>query len=594
MLMDDPAFEPGLNLPSLPPLDFSTLDQGFKDSQYSMLSSLQSSNVSRISNSSQASLLGLQIPPSDSYITGKFQLPGQFQLGSSAQKTPSGVNPFEGDEPGLLDDLDFEFDADGDMVEVNAEELERRRTGVYPAGAGRLQSDSAASERVRLDHEEALTGRPDRLDDDGDFVMQLDDDINILPDAEAFPKHQGAKPGGDNESTLEESQVSAEVPMKKRRQRRTLKVVSNLDIRLDIRNSELSEWQTNYVQNMAKEKHANLMRTINKYAIANAGIFIWENGVGGIGKIIRSSGNVPHPLDIFRGDNLKELLTGVASYPDRPNRPNRPNRRKKRARSAIDENDEDAPRNVRARPDLELQLPRAVDEDAFMPNFDDEIMPYPDDSPGVEQGREAFTPLADHHSSAMPWNASASVNSFRQRSSSAIPGQGRHSSVVPSRAGSRHPSASPLLGRGRILSGNELELPVGGAESMSALENEEFEAFGPSVAVDTQNAQNSQWLADALENESLNFLEFVRCSSKEDEEDEDYFKYQDSQDSQDSHVSDDKPKEKWVGFETLFPPKESHCIVAAQAFHHVLSLATKNLLEVTQEEGGEILMCVKE
>jgi meiotic recombination protein REC8 len=576
MLMDDPAFEPDLALPSLPPLDFSTLDQGFKDSQYSMLSSLNSSNASGFSNSSQASILGLQIPPSDSDITGQFQLPGRFQLGSSAQKTPSGVNPFDGDEPGLLDDLDFEFDADGAMVEVNAEELERRRTGVYPAGIGRLQSDSAASDRVRRDHEEALIGRPGRLDDDGDFIMQMDDDMNILPDAEAFPKHQGAKQRGDNESCLEESSVSAEVPMKKRRQRKALKVISDMDIRLDIRNSELSEWQTNYVQNMAKDKHAKLMRAINKYAVANASIFIWGNGIGGIGRTIRSSGNVPHPLDIFSGDKLKELLTGVASSPDS---------RKKRARSAFDESDEEKARNVRPRPDLEPQLPRAVGDDVFMPNFDDEMMPYPDDSSGVEQGREAFTPLQDHHSSAMPWNVSASVNSFRHRSSSVVPGQGRHSSVVPSRPGSRHPSASPLLGRGRLLSDTDLELPVGGAGSTSGLENEEFEALGPSAAVDTQTAQNSQWVADALETESLNFLEFVRCSHQEAEAD---------LDDQDFQDIDDGTKEKWVGFETLFPPQESHRVVAAQAFHHVLSLATKNLLRVTQEEGGEVMMSVKQ
>ncbi|KFY88214.1 hypothetical protein V500_06496 [Pseudogymnoascus sp. VKM F-4518 (FW-2643)] len=576
MLMDDPAFEPGLALPSLPPLDFSILDQGFKDSQYSMLSSLKSSSASGISNSSQASLLGLQIPPSASDITGQFQLPGRFQLGSSAQKTPSGVNPFDGDEPGLLDDLDFEFDADGDMVEVDAEELERRRTGVYPAGTGRLESDSNASGRVRRDHEEALIGRLDRLDDDGDFIMQMDDDINILPDAEAFPKHQGAKVHGDNESSLEESSVSAEVPMKKKRQRKALKVISDLDIRLDIRNSELSEWQTNYVQNMARDKHAKSMRTINKYAIANASIFIWGNGIGGIGKTIRSSGDIPHPLDIFRGDKLKELLTGVATFPDKG---------KKRARSAFDEIDEEVARNVRARPDLEPQLPRAVGDDAFMPNFDDDMMPYQDDSTGIEVGREAFTPLADHHSSAMPWNVSASVNSFRQRSSSVVPGQGRHSSVVPGRPGSRQPSASPLLGRGRILSDNEFELPGGGAGSTSALEDEEFEAFGPSAAVDTQTAQNSQWVADALETESLNFLEFVRGSQVEDESD---------LESQSSQNIDDGPRQKWVGFETLFPPHESHRIVAAQAFHHVLSLATKNLLKVSQEEGGEILMSVKQ
>ncbi|KAL5353385.1 R8 protein [Pseudogymnoascus australis] len=576
MLMDDPAFEPGLALPSLSPLDFSMLEEGLKDSQYSMLSSLKSFNASGISNSSQASLVGLQIPPSDSDITGQFQLSGRFQLGSSAQKTPSGANPFDGDEPGLLDDLDFEFDADGAMVEVDAEELARRRMGVYPARAGRAESDSAASGRVRRDHEEALIGREDRLDDDGDFIMQMDDDMNILPDAEAFPQHQGAKPRGDNESSIEESSVSAEVPLKKKRQRKAVKVISEAAVRLDIRNSELSEWQTNYVQNMAKEKHAKLMRVINKYAVTNASIFVWGNGIGGIGKTIRSSGNFPHPLDIFRGDKLKELVTGIAISPDKG---------KKRARSAFGENDEEADRNVRARPELELQLPRAVEDDAFMPNFGDEMMPYEDDSTGIEVGREAFTPLADHHSSAMPWNVSASVNSFRQRSSSVVPGQGRHSSVVPSRPGSRYPSASPLLGRGRLLSDNELEFPARGAGSTSGLEDGEFEALGPSAAVDTQTAQSSQWVADALETESLNFLEFVKASHVEAEDD---------LESWDSQDADDGPKEKWVGFETLFPPQESHRIVAAQAFHHVLSLATKSLLKVTQEEGGEVMMSVKQ
>jgi hypothetical protein len=402
----------------------------------------------------------------------------------------------------------------------------------------------------------------------------MDDDMNILPDAEAFPQRQGAKTRGDDESSVKESSVSAGVPMKKKRQRKDSKVTQGVDVRLEIRSAELTEWQTSYVDNMIKDKHAKVMRAINKQAVANASIFIWGNGIGGIGKTIRASGNVPHPLDIFQGDRLKELLTGVTIVPDKG---------KKRARSAFDENDEEAARNVRARDDLEPQLPRAVGDDAFVPNFDDEMMPYQDDSTSIEQAREVMTPLADHHSSAMPWNVSASINSFRQRSSSVVPGQGRHSSVVPGRPSSRLPSASPLLGRGRVLSDNEFGLPAAGPGSMSALDvDEEFEALGPSAAVDTQTAQNSQWVADALETESLNFLEFVRCSHAEVEAD-----------LEDLDI-DDEPGQKWVGFETLFPPHESHRIVAAQAFHHVLSLATKNLLRVTQEEGGEVQMCVKQ
>ena len=38
-----------------------------------------------------------------------------------------------------------------------------------------------------------------------------------------------------------------------------------------------------------------------------------------------------------------------------------------------------------------------------------------------------------------------------------------------------------------------------------------------------------------------------------------------------------------IGFEALFPPDNNSAMVAAQAFHHVLTLATKNLLHVQQD-----------
>lgn len=581
ILMDDPAFAPDLALPSLPPFDFDSFNQALEDSQHSLVSSI---NLSRASSSSQSSFMGIPIPPSDNDTTGQYQLPGRFQLGSSAQKTPSGINPFDDDEQGLLDDLDFEFDADGGMVDVDAEELERRRTGVYPIGTGRLESDSAASGRVRRDHEHARAGRSasEGLDDDGDFIMQMDDDMNILPDAEAFPTHPRVQPHVDQESTIVESSVSAEVPMRRRKAKASA-VVSDRDIRLELPRVEISEWQQDYVSNMALAKQKKAMRGVHQNAITNASIFVWVNGIGGIGKIIRSAGNVPHPLDIFRGDKLKQLITGIETLPTVG---------RKRARSVFDEDDAVGARNVRTRPDLEEpQLPRAVEDDAFMPNFDDDMLPPPDDST-AELGREALSPLADHHSSAMPWNISTSLHSFRLGSSSLPRGPARQSSVLQGRPGSRLTSASPLLGRGRLLSETDADRthlsPSRGA-STSVVEVEEFEAFGPSAAVDTQTAQNSQWLAEALETESFNFLEFVRCSAAEEGIDEVGRENQESQDTDDGNDG-----EKWVGFETLFPPRESYRIVAAQAFYHVLSLATKNLLSVKQEVGGEVRMLVRD
>lgn len=58
------------------------------------------------------------------------------------------------DEEGFLRDADFEFDAEGNVIELGTEERERRRT---PAGVrGRPTADSSASGRVRREHEEGL------------------------------------------------------------------------------------------------------------------------------------------------------------------------------------------------------------------------------------------------------------------------------------------------------------------------------------------------------------------------------------------------------------------------------------------------------
>jgi hypothetical protein len=74
---------------------------------------------------------------------------------------------------------------------------------------------------------------------------------------------------------------------------------------------------------------------------------------------------------------------------------------------------------------------------------------------------------------------------------------------------------------------------------------------------------------EALDREALNFLEYVRHSIMT--------------------TADDVQS---VTFEQLFEPRRNSRIVAAQAFYHVLSLATKGRVWVTQglegegEEGG--------
>ncbi len=113
-------------------------------------------------------------------------------------------------------------------------------------------------------------------------------------------------------------------------------------------------------------------------------------------------------------------------------------------------------------------------------------------------------------------------------------------------------------------------------------QHEDFDVFGAAAGVDTQTAGTGQWVRDALDKESNNFFEFVRNSIEEKGEDE-LSQGEIGQGGED----------KCVTFEELFDPEQNSAVVAAQAFYHVLSLATKRRVWVEQMSdlemiGGEI------
>lgn len=117
-------------------------------------------------------------------------------------------------------------------------------------------------------------------------------------------------------------------------------------------------------------------------------------------------------------------------------------------------------------------------------------------------------------------------------------------------------------------------------------DNDDFQLYGPAAAVDTQTAAQSQWMRAALNQESTNFLDFVRA--------EIFTRMAASAEGQGVEISElaEDDEGKMVTFEGLLPPGEHSKIVAAQAFHHVLTLASKGLVVVKQEdeEFGEIEM----
>ena len=198
----------------------------------------------------------------------------------------------------------------------------------------------------------------------------------------------------------------------------------------------------------------------------------------------------------------------------------------------------------------------------------------------------------------MPWNVSSAIGS---RHGSVVHGRGFAGSIggfsasagapsslppvgaAPSSVGrraSRFHSVSPLVGRGRQRY-NSLEIPPGkdddglfGGRPISDDQTvDDFQLYGPAAAVDTQTAGQSQWMRATLNQEADNFLEFVKAgvtalpANVSDDEDE---------------LSREGPLKSSVSFEQLLPPTQHSKIVAAQALHHLLALATKSLITVRQ------------
>lgn len=111
-----------------------------------------------------------------------------------------------------------------------------------------------------------------------------------------------------------------------------------------------------------------------------------------------------------------------------------------------------------------------------------------------------------------------------------------------------------------------------------------FELFGRAANVSTQTAIDSQWLQDTLEEESGNFLHFVEAAVHARKEAHATGPLDEAaEDAQNAGIS----------FEMLLPPSTNSRVVAAQGLLHTLSLASKGLLVVEQEDAfGALWMVV--
>ncbi|MCJ1393678.1 hypothetical protein MMC18_006554 [Xylographa bjoerkii] len=597
VLQDDPAFLPDIDLPSLD-LDLSLFENSTQgSSQRTSVMSAGSNQSSRSSNKEgEASEFGLIIPTSDSGNPGDT---GGFHLaksGSSATKRDAGIADFFPEEQGFFPDVDFNFDAEGNMIELETPQAVQSNEPV-PRG----RSDSGVSTQIRQDQEEGvLAGHLEfarAMDLDLDIPM-MEADHSVLPVAEPFPEMvSGPRESqsflkSSSEVPDEEESESAEVAqVRERRGPRTIPV----DEAPELRNSDLAQWTASYTANMAEVSHQKRQHRLPFEAKKNAVVWVFGVGIGGVGTRLTSL-NVQSPLDMFAGDALMEALTGVKSRVTG----------RKRARSEENEGaSESSGRRIRPRSEEE-EVGRGeslvLDDEGMQPLFGDD---------SIEIGRDG-PPLLEDFSSQMPWNITASAQGSRQSSmahgrrfTSSVGGfptsAGNSSSMPPppfgttdsfNRRASRLVSASPLLGRGPHRH-SSIELPVhdnnedlpGGRLLPDDQALEDFQLYGPAADVDTQTAAQSQWVRETLDRESTNFLEFVKAemaaTSAKVNEDEDEL-------AGDFHI----PKD-FINFHELLPPAQHSKIVAAQAFHHMLALANKGLLNVDQTVGyGPIKVAV--
>lgn len=161
LLPDDPTYLPELALADLT-RDFNLLDPDFTASSSSDRSRLHSPHDSLSSRTSLESLHGIRVPSSDSAgLGGGFGGTGGFSFGAD-DTSPDGLYSHfasgglraHREDQGMLPEVDFGFDNDGNMIDLGAPEASAAPGG-EPRERFRALSDASAIERVRQQHEDA-------------------------------------------------------------------------------------------------------------------------------------------------------------------------------------------------------------------------------------------------------------------------------------------------------------------------------------------------------------------------------------------------------------------------------------------------------
>ncbi|KAJ5607734.1 hypothetical protein N7537_004353 [Penicillium hordei] len=544
----DLSFLPETALPGLE-IDLSYFTATTDDSSSQLRGLWSKSPSNSLSDTSQLSSLHLDLPSDD--ILGEGNILGIDAINMSAQKKDTFGNMTGlglGNEEGVLLQPDFEFDEDGNIIELGARE---KSPHARKSTVGPRESEGPINDQLR------------QLDEDS---MQIDNEVRVaetndmveLDTQTAGPTILQTNEGLDGvEETIE---IEA---MRTRRVRHPKEIIS--DDTTALRNMTLAQWNNEYVTNMIqalKQKQQNKIPTISK---KNAAFWVFGQGIGSVG-VGLGMDREPHPLKLYSGDDLFEAVGG---YPQR----------KGRKRNANDDEISEG-RRVRARDEQAEHLSRE--------NIDRLNME-------VEVGRDAPSSLIDDHSSQMPWNITASIQSSRQRhrfgSVSEQSSQGR-------KPRSRLTSASPLAGRSYLGGQDRLSLELLGdfgddldltryLEGELATDRENISTLSPSKHSALERAKST------LDRESLNFIEFMKTNMGT-ANDGNAGNAQSPNTNMSSPVA---PRPGQTTFASLLPSGSTTRAVATQALMNVLTLATKGVLHVHQDgyidESTEWAVCYR-
>ncbi|KAJ6003032.1 hypothetical protein N7451_005579 [Penicillium sp. IBT 35674x] len=523
----DPTFLPETNLPGLN-IDFNILDL-MNDEGSSQWPSLWSKSPAGSHSSASRVSVHLDLGSDDLLQDGTMIDFNDGGMGSSNKYGLSGKMDRErlGDEEGVLLQPDFEFDENGNIVEFDVTNLSPRKRpkhNISEQAGSEGFAGGQTGELMDLTEDAALTGV--------DAAMEID---TLAKGHETILSVEGG-PNQDGPAQQEETRFVGE----QRARRQYNRVVRSIetDTNTTLRNTDLARWNNEYITNMAnasKQKQQNKVQTTVK---KNAAFWVFGQGIGSVGMGLGAQRD-DHPLKCFSGEGLENALYGNTQRPAT----------QQDSRKPAEESDTDTDTDINTN-----QQRRS--KEIGMNTID------------VEIGRHAPPSLMDEHSSQMPWNLNSAqssrigrLGSLSELSSKFLIGE---SSLRPGRRG-RLTSASPLSGRGYR---EQLEsLSLQGGDGLEGFDEDleisryleaELAADKEDITTLSRRASAIQRVASQLDQESINFFDFIQDTMDEDVQGE-------------------------MAFSDLLPPGKTSRIVATQGLMNVLTLATKGVLSVSQE-----------